>query len=104
MVFRDFADGSELFRQGWTGIAAKMGDHGGIVRAEIVSKPDIDAGDEELSALDANPPRMVDVVARRAFQYPVHGGPAIGLSPQIGTADRGAIDRVVDTRIPPDRA
>ena len=78
-------------------------DHRRIVATEIVLEPDIDAGHDQSVLADPNAARTVDVSVRSGFEHAFHGGRGIGLPRKVGATDGGAVDRVVNARVLPDR-
>src|SRR5258708_13981841 len=80
-----------------------MIEHRGFAWAEIGLVPAIDARNDELAVLDAPPASIIDVGASALLQQPLRILGGEGNGREAGTADRGAIERVVQARIVPDR-
>ena len=71
---------------------------------KIRSEPNIDARDDEVAVIERNRSSAVNKIAGRRLQDPIDGLPNIGVASQVGTADRGAIDGIVNARVLPNWA
>ena len=82
-------------------MAGEMGDDAGVGASEVRCIPFVDRRDDEHIAVEPDGPGRVDIGSRRSVQGRPEGGAAERLQRQVRTADRGAVDGVVNARLDP---
>src|SRR5215472_1904553 len=102
-VARYVIDGGERRGQPGARIPLQMLDDAGLGPTEISLVPDVDWRDRQLAAGHRGAARVIDVLACRLVEQCLRVGRRERRRLQVGTAERGAIYRIVNTRIAPDR-
>ena len=74
------------------------------IAAEILGEPVIDRGHGQPIRPEPERPVVIDEFPRRTVELGVHNCRRVGVAAQVRTADRGAVDGVVDAGITEDRA
>src|SRR5713101_2141671 len=102
-VARDPLDAGERRRKLGPRMVLQVFDHAAFGAAEIGCVPDIDRRDGEFARCQCGAPRMIDIVAGGLVEqcFGVARGECRRL--QIRAAEGGAIDRVMHTRVAPNR-
>ena len=81
----------------------EMVDHAFLRAVEIDLEPVIDAGGKQGTAFEPGAAGMVDVFTGAFLQKPFGIARCERRRLQVGTADAGAIDRIMHPVVPPDR-
>jgi len=90
--------------QGRPAIAPKMRYHSAVGNTEVGTKPNVKALDDQITGLDRDATRIVEIIPCRRFEASIDRVTLVSAAAQVWATDRCAIDRIVDAWVLPDGA